>query len=500
MKLKYSILLIFAVFSVANTAHAGTVTGTLQGPSGLQVKNATLNFNLRQAGLMVGTGSVVPVAASCYTSNDGTVVGLPNPLAMPAASVNLGSGSLPGGVYYVETTFYSVSSVGIVETLPSPEFRIQLSSTGTLTVGPSVPFPANAAGMRVYIGNMSGNETLQGATTSSAGQFAQAGGLSAGSNPPAVNSSLCNIAFNDTIIPYSGYNVSLISSSGNAYPGWPQAWQLNGGMNGTVNISDGAPLWDGVIVYPQPIVAQPLNNGPQSISGSLTFSGFNVTGIGAVGVGTTTPSWPIDVENGLINSSAGYLYNGGAGKPGECLVSNGTAFVPQACFVPPALFYQSVASNGIAQPQEGAANFSQRFKITDSPGTHSTGVDLAPSGATAGSYTNPSITINGFGQVTAASNGSAIPVIQIIQISSGICSTPAATSYGTCTFSVSWPTVFTDTNYAATCTEGPASGVVVALRVTAKTSSGITLQIQNGTADGAVSSTLTSIDCLGVHP
>ena len=44
----------------------------------------------------------------------------------------------------------------------------------------------------------------------------------------------CSIAFNDTIIPYSGYNVRCISSSGNAYPGWPQAWQLNGGFTGTV--------------------------------------------------------------------------------------------------------------------------------------------------------------------------------------------------------------------------------------------------------------------------
>jgi hypothetical protein len=500
VKLKSLIISIFAGFSVACAAHAGTVTGTLQGPSGLEIKNARLQFDLRQAGLMVGTGSVVPVTASCYTSNDGTVVGLPNPLAMPVASVNLGSGSLPGGVYYVETSFYSVASRGITETLPSPELRIQLSSTGTLTVVPSIPFPANAAGMRVYIGNMSGNETLQGATTSSTAQFVQAGRLITGSNPPAVNSSLCNIAFNDTIIPYSGYNVSLISSGGDAYPGWPQAWQLNGGMNGTVNISEGAPLWDGVTVYPQPIVAQPLNNGPQSISGSLTFGGFNVTGIGAVGVGTTTPSWPIDVENGLINSSAGYLYNGGAGTPGECLVSNGTAFVPQACFVPPALFYQSLASNGIAQPQESAANFSQRFTITDIPGTHSTGVDLAPSGATAGSYTNARMTINEFGQVITASNGPAIPVIQTLQISTGICSTPAASSYATCTFSVNWPAPFADTNYAATCTEGPASGVVVGLRVIAKTSGGITLQIQNGTADGAVSSTLTSTDCLGVHP
>ena len=491
---------ILAIVTVACAARAGTVSGTLQGPSGLEIKNATLQFSLKQAGLIVGTGSVVPLAASCYTSNDGSVVGLPNPQALPSASVNLGSGNMPGGVYYVETTFYAVGSGGTVETLPSPEVRIQLSGTGTLTISPSIPFPANAAGMRVYIGNVSGNETLQGATTSSAAQFVQSAGLTPGPNLPAVNSSVCNIAFNDTIIPYSGYNVSLISTSGEAYPGWPQAWQLNGGLNGVVNISTGAPLWDGVIVYPQPIVAQPLNNGLQSISGSLTFGGFNVVDAGAVGVGTATPSWPVDVENGLINSSAGYLYNGGAGAAGECLVSNGTAFVPGACFVAPPLFYQSLGSSGIAQPQEGTANFSQRFALTDNAGTHSTEVDLAPSGGAAGNYTNPNITINSFGQVTSASNGPAVPILKTLEITSGICATPAATSYATCTFNVSWPSAFADAGYAVSCTEGPASGVVVALRVTAKTTAGITLQLQNGTADGAVSSTLTSIDCLGVHP
>jgi hypothetical protein len=65
---------------------------------------------------------------------------------------------------------------------------------------------------------------------------------------PTVNVTPCNLAFSDTVIPYSGYNVSLTSSSGNAYPGWPQLWQLNGGMSGTVNISNGAPLWNGTVV------------------------------------------------------------------------------------------------------------------------------------------------------------------------------------------------------------------------------------------------------------
>ncbi len=493
-------ILVFLILTAASAAFAGTVSGTLQGPSGLPVKNATLQFNLKQAGLIVGTGSVVPVTASCYTSNDGSVVGMPNPLASPIASVNLGSGNMPGGIYYVETTFYTVGQGGTAETLPSPELRIQLSTTGTLTVAPSIPFPANGAGMRVYIGNMSGNETLQGATTGSTAQFVQSASLIDGANPPATNSSPCIIAFNDTIIPYSGYNVSLLSARGNAYPGWPQTWQLNGGINGSVNISSGAPLWDGTIVYPQPILAQPLNNGPQSISGDLDFGGFDIDGAGAVGVGTRTPAWPIDVENGVINSSAGYLYNGGAGTAGECLVSNGAAFVPGVCFEAPALFYQTIAGNGTAQPQEPIADFSQRFALTDSSGTHSTEVDLAPSGVAAGSYTNASITVNGFGQVISASNGLTIPVIKTLEVSSGICSTPAATSYASCTFGATWPSSFADTSYTVSCTEGAASGVVVALRLIAKTTSGITLQIQNGTADGAVSSTLASVDCIGVHP
>ena len=93
---------------------------------------------------------------------------------------------------------------------------------------------------------------------------------------------LCSIAFNDTIIPYSGYNVSLISSSGNAYPGWPQTWQLNGGPSGTVNISNGAPLWNGTVVYPMPILSQPLNHGPQSISGLAEYDGLPLWSMSAL--------------------------------------------------------------------------------------------------------------------------------------------------------------------------------------------------------------------------
>ncbi len=138
-------------------------------------------------------------------------------------------------------------------------------------------FPANGVGMTIYAGTVSGGETAQGNTVGPTQVFTQASPpLTSGAPVPLSNNTPCSLAFNDTIIPYSGYNVSLLSSSGNAYPGWPQAWQLNGGLNGTVNVSNGAPLWNGTVIYPMPILAQPLNHGPQSISGLLNMTGITL--------------------------------------------------------------------------------------------------------------------------------------------------------------------------------------------------------------------------------
>jgi hypothetical protein len=155
LKIKAFLLLIIAT----TTAYAGTVTGTLQGPSGLPVKNGTLNFVLQQAGLIVGAGSVVPTTASCHTSADGSVVGLPNPLTLPSVAITYGSGTMAAGIYYVVFTFYDAS---FNLTLASPELEVQLTSTGSLIISPPATFPPNAVGMTVFAGTVSGAETAQG--------------------------------------------------------------------------------------------------------------------------------------------------------------------------------------------------------------------------------------------------------------------------------------------------------------------------------------------------
>jgi hypothetical protein len=408
-----------------------TLTGTLAGSNGAPAQNYIISFTISQMGYISSTGVVVNVPTYCATSTNGAVVGVPNPLAAPPVTTGF-TGTLPAANYFVKVAFYDAT--GNV-TLVSPERQIALGSTGRLIIAAPVGgMPAGAVGQRVYISTSTNAETLQGSSTGSA-SYIQSIPLVTGANPSATNTTICKQIANDAIWPSgTGYTVALTDPSGNTIPGYPMQWQLMG-PNTTINLSNGLPYYHGVVYFPTPILASPLNNALQSIAGPLSLSGYNLIQVGAIGLCTSLPAWGVDDEcegdNAIINANGGYLYNGLA-PLNHLLVGNGTAYIDSATVPASAitgLFYQTMQSNTTAQNQRTALNFSTDFALSDSASPSRTTANLAASGATAGTYTNPTVTVTAKGIVTSIANGSTVnPTVSVV------------------TGSRAWATVYHNTN------------------------------------------------------
>ena len=371
-----------------------TLTGTIGGANGLPASNYTMTLVPSQQGFIAGCQVNIPTNNTCATSTDGSVVFLPNP---QTATVNTtgGSGSLGSGVYYTVYAWYYQPASTVLYSLPSPETVQTLSTTGALVVNPpSSGVPTGALGMAVYISTVSGAEKLQGYTTGSA-SFVQSTALANGALVPASNMTVCAVTANDSIWPTgTGYNVSLTDQYGNPVPGYPMQWQLMG-AGSTTNLSNGLPYYHGVVYYPVPILSAPANHGQQSISGPLNLGGYNLTGVGKLGVGTGTPGWGVDVEGAglaaFINAAGGYLVNGGGGTAGYCLSSDGTAYDTGILC---GGFYQTVQSAGTAQPQELNLNFASGFTVVDDPSNHRTNVSVAAPSVAKVQLSLPATTVN----------------------------------------------------------------------------------------------------------
>lgn len=322
---------------------------------------------------------VVQSTVSCATSSDGTVVGTLNPLQPPIVAAGF-FGTLGSGNYYVQIAWYDAAAH---VTQVSPEVPVQLSSTGSITVNlPAQGKPATAVGMNVYIGAASGAETLQGSTTGAA-TFTQSVPLITGAAEPTGNNTVCAIIANDAGWPSgTGYKMGMTAPSGAQMPGFPAQVQLLG-PGGTINLGNGLPYYNGTVNYPVPILARPYNHAPQSISGPLSLTNYALTQVLKIGVGTQVPGWPIDVENGFINTNTGYLINGASGTTGQCLASGGAAG-PNTwinCLTSVGTInYQTVQLLTTAQPQRAALNFGKYFNTADSASPSRTTITLTTTG------------------------------------------------------------------------------------------------------------------------
>lgn len=179
------------------------IQGTLNSSSGIAARNATLTFSPSQVFFVAGS-SVVVSESQCGTDSNGNVVGAPNPITAPRGSVQF-VGTLPPGNYYVVFTWYDQFGI---QTLPSPEIAVQLTSTGEIQILPPVGTgPPQAVGMAVYIGAAPGTETLQGTTNTLTAQFTQA-------------------------VPLGSPVGSLSITSGGQYPACPTAFIFTGSGSG----------------------------------------------------------------------------------------------------------------------------------------------------------------------------------------------------------------------------------------------------------------------------
>lgn len=278
MKIKLLAFLLLLVASVSaqvvpgSGGVGGTITGQIQTATGGSINNGTLTFTLSQPAIVSNTAIIATTTVSCYTSAAGNIVGVPDPLVLPIVSVNLASGTLPAGNYFVKLYYTSANG----NSISSPEVQVSLVSQGTLIVNAPANQPPSATGYGVAISTTSGAEVIQGTATGWS-QFQQTQPLLAGSPAPTVNTSSCNIYFSDQLVPTgTNYSVNLVNKNGAKVAGFPQTWCTYGGAGGVINVSQGAPTGNcnttGVF-YPTPIFSNLQTGITQSVSGPLIFSG-----------------------------------------------------------------------------------------------------------------------------------------------------------------------------------------------------------------------------------
>jgi hypothetical protein len=497
------LLALAAIALIASYAHAGTLVGSIQTPStGQPVANGTLSLKLSQSAILCGGGTLTTDAAYCWTDSQGNVVGLPGDraVAAPVLSSNLGSGSLPAATYYLKYTWANATG----EAQPSAERSLALGSSGTLILSPPASVPPQATLLNVYIGTSSGAETLQGNVSVAngvvSGNFSQSSPLIAGAAPPTTNTSICQVHFNDELLPFNTlYYVTLTNVSGSPIAGYPQRWGLLGGAQGTINLSSGTPLFNGLVIYPPPILANPPVNAQQSINGPLSLNGFKLNGVASVNLSGNAAKTGTAMNVGSGQSFKSRNHANSADLNMMFMDANDVLNLGDAAgvaFLGPISFTFCILSDtGFTREAAGildlgncsAGDKSGTLKLTTLTATGTvTGATVASTGNT---------TVGGHLSVTGGVTNTGTGLQHVRQAG---CTTAAAGN-AACNTTLNWPATWADTSYTVVCTlDGQGAGNDIrVMNFGSRTTTTTVVELVNGPTNANAST--GTINCVGIH-
>jgi hypothetical protein len=144
-----------------------------------------------------------------------------------------------------------------------------------------------------------------------------------------------------------------------------------------------------------------------TFNGNAVLGGHNLLNAGDIGIGTSSPAYPLDVETGTINTNLNYAVGGSYGTLNYCLASGGSSTAQDKwlpCLTSVTMYYQTIDNGGSALAQQPILNF-DGTTIVASPATGQTNVGLHTAG-TAGTYVYPSsLTTDTYGRVIAVTAG-----------------------------------------------------------------------------------------------